>query len=66
MKIGDLVQYREDSTFLSRHCRNLMLVISSEYAGDPYNEMVFTLLMNNGNVVECVWKDALEVISESR
>ena len=64
MKIGDLVQYREESTFLSRHCKNLMLVISVEY----YNETdpVYTLLMDNGNFVECVWEEALEVIHESR
>ena len=63
MKLGDLVQYREDGPTLAKHVRNRALIIDLD---DSHRQTTVTLLMDNGNFVESVWVDHLEVISEAK
>ena len=63
MKPGDLGQYREDGPTIARHVRNRALVVELD---DSHRQTTVTLLMDNGNFVEKVWANHLEVISEAK
>ena len=62
MRLGDLVQYKEDGPTLARHVRNRALVVDLD---DSHRQTTVTLLMDNGNIVERVWSSHLEVLSET-
>ena len=62
MKIGDLVQYKLNGPTIARHVRNTGIVVELD---DSHRQTTVTLMMDNGNFVEKVWDQSLEVISES-
>ena len=63
MKVGDLVRYKEDGPTLARHIRNLGVVIGID---DSHRQTICTLLMDTGRIIDHVWDQSLEVISECR
>lgn len=61
MKVGDLVQYKKDGPTIARHVGNVAVIIGID---DSHRQTTATLMMDNGNIVEYVWTESLEVISE--
>ncbi len=61
MKVGDLVQYREDGPTLARHVRNVAVILELD---DSHRQTTATIMMDNGNIVEHIWTETLEVINE--
>ena len=63
MKLGDLVKYRKDGPTIARHVGNSALIVDVD---DSHRQKTVTLLMDNGNFIDRVWVNQLEVISERR
>lgn len=61
MKIGDLVQYKKDGPTISKHIRNVSIILDID---DSHRQTIATILLDNGNIVEHIWTETLEVISE--